>query len=294
MVPRAFLMTWLRRAADPLSVPPTGDPGPMPARRLSVEEYHRTVSDLLGIDVDAAEAGLVDERDESNRYGNLATALAVSPTLLEKLDAAAERALDRLLGVELSTAVDDAAAERARQAREQLFGLKPNAWRKPEAPEDLDDGPEAARALLSRFLHLAHRRPVAPAEVDAAIRLHDRAGGHLAGIRLGMKATLVSPSFLFRVEPPAGKGFQPVGDHARAARLSYFLWSTMPDAALDAAADAGKLRDGPDLDAQVSRMLADPRARALTDVFAASWLEYRRPAPAPSSSPTSTPRSAPR
>src|SRR5439155_5818298 len=90
---------------------------------------------------------------------------------------------------------------------------------------------------------------------------------HAVALRWPLKSVLVSPHFLFRVErerPGETKPYR-VNDHELAVRLSYFVWSGPPDAALAAAADAGTLHDAAELDRQVTRMRADPKAKALTD-----------------------------
>ena len=97
------------------------------------------------------------------------------------------------------------------------------------------------------------------------------------GIQLAMEAMLVSPDFLFRIEHdpgPAGEAHR-ISDVELASRLSYFLWSSMPDEELTGLAEAGKLHDPAVLDAQVKRMIADPRSSALADNFAGQWLEIR-------------------
>ena len=97
--------------------------------------------------------------------------------------------------------------------------------------------------------------------------------GHAAALKLAYKAALVSSNFLFLAEPhPEQSGDYPLGDFPLAARLSYFLWSSMPDDELFAAAKAGALQDTDQLRAQVKRMLLDQKARALGNVFAAQWL----------------------
>jgi hypothetical protein len=104
-------------------------------------------------------------------------------------------------------------------------------------------------------------------------------GGFEAGIEMAVAGVLVSPEFLFRVErDPAGArpgSAYRVNDLALASRLSFFLWSSIPDDELLAVAEAGKLGDRAVRAEQVRRMLADPRARALVDNFAAQWLHLR-------------------
>ena len=153
-----------------------------------------------------------------------------------------------------------------------LLGLDPGA-----RPEDVRGHVRDRLATLARR---GFRRPVSGEEVDGLMRLYDRAADRgdpwEEGFKLAARGVLLSPKFLFRTEPPprdAAPG-EPafVGDHALAARLSYFLWASMPDGELDELADAGRLSDPAVLDDQVDRMLADPRAAAFADRFAGQWL----------------------
>ena len=164
------------------------------------------------------------------------------------------------------------AAGRTNPQRERIMVCAPAA------------GMEAAcaRQILSRFARRAWRRPLADAEVTALLRFLDVARaqgeGFEAGVKLALQAVLLSPHFLFRVEldpDPRSAVTHPLNDHELAARLSYFLWSSMPDDALFAAADAGSLHEPATLRAQVERMLADPKARSLTQNFAGQWLYTR-------------------
>jgi hypothetical protein len=151
---------------------------------------------------------------------------------------------------------------------------------------------EVAREVLERFATRAYRRPVQPGEVARLLKFVDLAeqnGDEFErGIQLAIQAVLVSPQFLFRVElnrrPPSnnGRGAQqkageafPISEFELASRLSYFLWSSMPDDELFSIAKAGKLREGDNLEAQVVRMLRDPKARALVENFADQWLQIR-------------------
>ncbi len=146
---------------------------------------------------------------------------------------------------------------------------------------ELDDA-GCQTQILSRFTQRAWRRPPTSAEletlrglVSAAVAEGDTAE---AGIRLALQAVLVSPHFLYRVEvdaDPDSRVAHPVSSWELASRLSYFLWSTMPDAELFAAAEAGTLGEPGELEAQVRRMLDDPKAVALIDNFAGQWLFTR-------------------
>ncbi|MFD1106385.1 DUF1592 domain-containing protein [Sphingobium olei] len=139
-----------------------------------------------------------------------------------------------------------------------------------------------ARRILGSLARRAYRRPVTDADLAPLMRLYaaERARSDFEhGIEAGLEAILVSPNFLFLVEGDP-KGSAPgsvhaVNDHELASRLSFFLWSSIPDDILLDLADKGQLRDPAVLDAQVTRMLADPKAQALTTNFAGQWLYLR-------------------
>ena len=137
--------------------------------------------------------------------------------------------------------------------------------------------------ILSRLAHRAWRRPVSKSEVDSLARFVTlaRADGQSAeeGLRVALTAMLVSPHFLFRIErdqfPNDPTRVHAITDLELASRLSYFLWSSMPDDTLLALAEQGKLHDPKTLEAQVHRLLADPKSAALAANFAGQWLETR-------------------
>lgn len=165
----------------------------------------------------------------------------------------------------------EVSAER-RALHYKLMGLEPG-----EAPLE----PRAsAERILSNVVRRAYRRPVQPSDLAPLMKLYDRAAERgdpfEERIRLAMEGVLVSPKFLFRTEQPIQKeGVQPITNHELAARLSYFLWSTMPDDELSRLADEGKLQDSKVLAAQVDRMLADPRSRVFANTFIGQWLGTR-------------------
>jgi len=138
-----------------------------------------------------------------------------------------------------------------------------------------------AREILQKFTDRAFRRPATAQELDGLMglfgRSRDAGDGFEASMKQALTAVLVSPHFLFRgepqVEPDNPGAVHRISEHALASRLSYFLWSTMPDDELLRLANKGRLRRN--LDAQVRRMLADPRSRALVDNFAGQWLQLR-------------------
>ncbi len=179
----------------------------------------------------------------------------------------------------------DAPPLRTAAAHRKLLDLNPNA-----RPEDPRAG---AREAIARLARRGFRRPASAAEIDGLMTLYDRAQRRgdpwEEAVKLAARGVLLSPRFLFRTEPPqrdaadrVGAGetvsdgaARPVDDHALAARLSYFLWASMPDDELFALADAGTLSDPAVLDAQVDRMLTDPKAESFAEHFAGQWLGTR-------------------
>lgn len=143
--------------------------------------------------------------------------------------------------------------------------------------------PQCARQIVANLLPKAWRRPVSTAEVDRitsfATRSLAKGESFARSLRLSLQAMLVSPHFLFRMErdvkpEDAGKVHR-LSAYELATRLSYFLWSSMPDDELFRAAADGRLLKTPELRAQVQRMLKDPKSSALVDNFAGQWLQLR-------------------
>ncbi len=148
---------------------------------------------------------------------------------------------------------------------------------------DPKTGPACVNTIVSTLARRAYRRPVTKAEVAALLKFVSMAqkdGQNVEqSIQLAIEAILVSPHFLFRIEhdadPSDAAKVHRISDLELATRLSYFLWSSMPDDDLLSSAEAGKLHIPATLDAQVNRMLADSRAAALAANFAGQWLETR-------------------
>lgn len=137
---------------------------------------------------------------------------------------------------------------------------------------------DAAREVIARFAERAFRRPVQPEEVErilAIFRLaHDRGESFERSVQVALTTVLASPQFLFLIEPEEASEDRPLTEFELASRLSYFLWSSMPDDELTREAKAGTLRAN--LRRQVDRMLGDPRAGALVKNFAGQWLQLRK------------------
>jgi mono/diheme cytochrome c family protein len=148
---------------------------------------------------------------------------------------------------------------------------------------DPHSGATCVERILSELARRADRRPVTPGEVRQLVRFVELAQAEgdsvEQGLQLAIQAMLVSPHFLFHIERDADShqaaSVHEVSPYELASRLSYFLWSSMPDEELFALAASGRLRDPAVLAAQVDRMLASPRASALAANFAGQWLEIR-------------------
>jgi mono/diheme cytochrome c family protein len=150
---------------------------------------------------------------------------------------------------------------------------------RPAGPEQEED---SARQILTTLLRRAYRRPVTEADLQGPLELYRKArvdGDFDAGIEMALSAVLVSPHFLFRVERdrqgiPPNTGYR-ISDLELASRLSFFLWSSIPDDELLDVAMTGKLDQPAVLERQVRRMLADSRSEALVSNFASQWLHLR-------------------
>jgi len=230
------------------------DPGQFVIRRLTKVEYGNTLRDLFGVDSSVAEA----LPDEVFGAGYLNT---LSPLQSEQYLGIANEVVRRVLAPEGAPPTE---------VQKRLFG---------EPPAPGTDLRAAAHTVARKLARDAYRRPPSEAEVEVLLGVFDLARAneleYPAALRLMLKAVLVSPQFLFITpagEADAGKTIVPLDDYQLASRLSYLLWATMPDAELSTLADAGKLHEPAVLQAQVERLLADPRSRALFDGFGAQWL----------------------
>ena len=140
---------------------------------------------------------------------------------------------------------------------------------------------EVAEVILARWASQAYRRPVTESEIERLLELFRLAGGQgddfQQSIRFALRAVLVSPYFLFRIEadPPQGESIKILSDYELAARLSYFLWSSMPDDELTMIAANGTLREPGVLDTQVRRMLRDSKSDRFIENFGGQWLNLR-------------------
>lgn len=230
------------------------DPGPFVLRRLTKAEYGNTLHDLFGVDP-AIARGLPDEVFGEGYLNTL------SPLQSEQYLGIAHEVVDRIL------APGDAPPT---PLQRRLLG---------EPPAPGADARAAARQVARSLARAAYRRPPTEAELDVLGGVFDLGREHHlaypAALGLMLKAVLVSPQFLFitpATEVAAGPAIVPLDDYQLASRLSYLLWARPPDAELAGLADRGTLHETASLQAQVRRLLQDPRSRALFDGFGAQWL----------------------
>ena len=171
-----------------------------------------------------------------------------------------------------------------------FVGPFPSSQVKPSRKKILVCDPGTGRACVEKIVaslaRRAYRRPVTKSEIAALVKLANisKGGGSEGlsaeqGVQVAIQAMLVSPHFLFRIErdpdPNDATKIHQISDIELASRLSYFLWSSMPDDELLTLAEAGKLRSPDNLAAQIKRMLSDDKTAALADNFAGQWLETR-------------------
>lgn len=229
-------------------------------RRLNHAEYNNTVRDLLGTSLRPADK-LPDEASVEG-FDTNGEALIIGVVHLQTFEDAANQLVNELYAL---PATDE--------RRKAVLSCQ------------LAAGSEAtcAAQIFSAFARRAFRRPVVQAEIDRLLQLVEkvRAAGETyeGAVKAALTSILLSPHFLFMVEKgELGPGVvKALDDHELATRLSYFLWSSMPDAALFSAAEAGALANDPvKLGEQVGRMLSDPKADALPHDFVGQWLTLRR------------------
>lgn len=164
-------------------------------------------------------------------------------------------------------------------SREKIFICRPAGTG--NSPQVTNDEP-CARKILSTLAHRAYRRPVTDVDLQHLLRFYKEGkakSGFEGGVQLAIERMLVGPEFLFRYEqdPPnlaPGSSYQ-ISSLDLASRLSFFLWSTVPDDQLLDLAERGKLKDPAVLEQQARRMLADPRSKAFTRNFFGQWFQLR-------------------
>jgi Protein of unknown function (DUF1592)/Protein of unknown function (DUF1588)/Protein of unknown function (DUF1585)/Protein of unknown function (DUF1587)/Protein of unknown function (DUF1595)/Planctomycete cytochrome C len=232
------------------------DPGRVTIRRLNRAEYDNTIRDLVGVAIHPAEDFPSD--DVGYGFDNIGDVLSMPPILTEKYLAAAEKVIE--------------AVWKSDEARKRILIV---------TPKDAKENRDSARKILKAFADRAWRRPATDDEIKRLLRFIDAADKNgdpfETGVQLALEAVLTSPHFLFRVEIDKTQGDAPhsLSDWELASRLSYFLWSSMPDEELFSHARQGDLHQPEVLEAQTRRLLKDPKSHALVENFADQWLLIR-------------------
>ncbi len=272
------------RCADPSSVEPVR----VALRRLNRSQYNNTIRDLFGIDLRPADAFPSD--DLGYGFDNNGDVLSMPPILMEKYLAAADLVLDAVARrPDLWASIMNPPADSVPPVfRKKILPARSAPVKRigrpaPAPPRVVD--PELAALnrvydILRGFADRAFRRPAVDEELIRLVGLFESArkdgDSFDEAIRQALGAVLVSPQFLFLVEEDPAKGGQlTVNDFELAARLSYFLWNSMPDAELSKLAARTDLHRGEVLASQVKRMLRDPKSAALVLGFAFQWLQIR-------------------
>ncbi len=265
------LLTWIDH--DVLGIAGTGarDPGNVArVRRLTRLEYANTVRDLFSFK-EFKPADDFPADDSGYGFDNIADLLSVSPNLLEQYMKTAEQVIAQL---DKTSKPSPNWAEKDKSYWEPNDGvflpIKSVKLR-------FNNNQDRVRLVLETFLPRAYRRPVARDEIErlmvfARMSLAQEGESFIRPLSTyaPLRAALCSPYFLFRIEKNPAENIAPVSEFELASRLSYFLWSSLPDDELFKLAKENKLRE--QQEAQVRRMLSDPKARALMANFAEQWL----------------------
>lgn len=233
-------------------------PGRVTIRRLNKSEYNNTIRDLLGLDLRLADNFPSD--DVAHGFDNVGDVLTIPPILFEKYLEAAATIAEKALADE--------------QAKTRVLPR--------EAAND-DEQVAVARENVRQFATRAFRRPITDDESERLFAImrnaFERGAPRDEIFQTVVAAILINPNFLFRVEQDPGPddedGIRALDGYELATRLSYFLWSSMPDERLFDLAASGELTNKEVLSAEAKRMLADPKSRALVDNFAGQWLQLR-------------------
>ena len=238
--------------------PPTVTPeglvvGTTVLHRLTRTEYANTVRDLFGASLTSLETLPADIGGEG--FSKISTSQASGANTVQAYESASNEVVEKV--------------------------FKDPTLKGRLATCDLSNGAACIRSTLETFLPKAWRRAVEVAEVDRLMSIADteaKAGGSAEEqLKLALRAALISAKFLYLIEKdpdPASVAPHKLNGYELASRLSYFLWSSMPDAELTALAARGNVDDDDALAQQVARMLADPeKGAAITDVFAAEWIQ---------------------
>jgi hypothetical protein len=266
---RELLLTWVDRDLLARYFAEHGSARVARVRRLSKVEYANTIRDLFYFKQFKADDLPPD--DLGYGFDNIADLLTMSPNHLDLYLKTAEQAILQL---------DQTAKPSANwAAKDKTYWEPDDGVFLPikDVRLGFNNNQKRVRMVLERFLPRAYRRPVSSEEIDrlmifAQLSLAQEGESFIRpkSTYAPLRAVLCSPYFLYRIEQDPPQGTAPISECELASRLSYFLWSSMPDDELFDLAEKNQLRAN--LEEQVRRMLKDPKARALTENFAEQWL----------------------
>ena len=257
---RRTLSRWIGQTVFKLSAD-SPDPGRVTIRRLNREEYRYAVRDLLGIKFPVDEHFPAD--DTGYGFDTIGDVLTVPPSLMDKYFVAAER---------ITQQIKEKAEDQSSRVYKRVFGST-------DTPDDADEQFMRARKRITRLATKAFRQPVDDATVEKLISLTKPAfdAGQATMIDMisrAVEAILVSPRFIYRAEfqprPDDPQSVHPLNEFALASRLSFFLWSSLPDNELLDLASRSQLRK--ELRHQVTRMLHDDKSDRFVKNFVGQWL----------------------
>ncbi len=256
------------------------DPGLIPPRRLNNQEYRYVIKDLFNIEVNV-DSLFPSDPSGGEGFDNQAGTLYLTPLLIERYFESAEWIVEKHYENE------EAWRKRVPRYRTTVVDYLRRIWYQTFYDRDvsLEKPTEYASEVLYPFATLAYRRFLSQEEKSRIIEFFQEAYKYFEGqnnrfdasIKESMKRILVSHNFLYRVESdPLVEGPYEVSDFELASRLSFFLWSSIPDQELLNTAYREDLHDAMVLEKEVTRMLKDPRAQRLGKQFAIQWLELKK------------------
>lgn len=254
---RMSLNRWIQQQLDNLDCS-QAKPGRVTLRRLNRVEYNNTIRDLVGVSFRPADDFPSDDVGEG--FDNIGDVLSMPPLLVEKYVEAAEKIVTEAFSKQ--------------ETRERIVICRPSA--------ELSKR-DCAERILRAFGGRAFRRPMTDAELARLLELMKRAQAagmeDVRQLQVALVTILASPHFLFKVEmdpePDDVHATRRLNGYEIATRLSYFLWSSMPDETLFQLAADGTLTQPQVIEAQAMRMLRDPKAAAFVENFAGQWLQLR-------------------
>ncbi len=253
---KEFFITWIDSLSERWDSGEFGaDPGRTTVRRLNKNEYNYTIRDLFGIKIRPAD-GFPEDSGGAAGFDNNADALFLPALLMENYVEAAGHIVEAIYA--------------NREARARYLFKRPTT-RKSEEP--------VAKTVLNRWISLAFRRKATPEEVDKYTAIFTQARTKAKtfddAMKMPLLGLLIAPDFLYRSEVEQAKpDAYLISDFDLASRLSYFLWSSMPDPELLSLASKGELSQEGVLEEQVIRMLKDPKADSLPMHFAGQWFGW--------------------